>query len=88
MLKLSREQFYKNHFSEIIKYIQPYNSVLHITSNLSENKYNQGNYDTLNIDSTKDLYDFLQNINVNLSIVSDRNPAHESIPRIEIPEIL
>ena len=40
------------------------------------------------IDSTKDLYDFLQNINVNLSIVSDRNPAHESIPRIEIPEIL
>ena len=40
------------------------------------------------IDSTKDLYDFLQSINVNLSIVSDRNPAHKSIPRIEIPEIL
>ena len=33
----------------------PNNSVLHITSNLSENKYNQGNYDTLYIDSTKDL---------------------------------
>ena len=60
MLKLSREQFYKNHFSEISKYIQPYNSVLHITSNLSENKYNQGNYDTLNIDSTKDLESQIQ----------------------------
>ena len=40
------------------------------------------------IDSTEDLYKFLQSINVNLSIVSDRNPAHKSIPRIEIPEIL
>ena len=39
-------------------------------------------------DSTEGLYKFLQSINVNLSIVSDRNPAHESIPRIEIPEIL
>ena len=54
MLKLSREHFYKNHFSEINKYIMPNNSVLHITSNLSENIYNQGNYDTLYIDSTKD----------------------------------
>ncbi len=53
MLKLSREHFYKNHFSEINKYIMPNNSVLHITSNLSENKYNQGNYDTLVIDSTQ-----------------------------------
>ena len=55
MLKLSRRHFYKNHFSEINKYVMPYNSVLHITSNLSENKYNQGNYDTLYIDSTEDL---------------------------------
>ena len=56
MIKLSREQFYKNHHNEIEKYIQPFNSVLHITSNLSENKYNQGQkYDTLYIDSTKDL---------------------------------
>ncbi len=55
MIKLSREQFYKNHFSEIDKYIQPYNSVLHITSNLSENKYFQGNYDTLYVDSSEDL---------------------------------
>ena len=54
MLKLSRKHFYKNHFSEINKYIMPNNSVLHITSNLSENKYNQGNYDTLVIDSTED----------------------------------
>ena len=55
MFKLSREQFYKNHYSEIEKYIEPYNSILHITSNLSENKYNYGNYDTLYIDSTKNL---------------------------------
>jgi len=55
MLKLSREQFYKNHFSEISKYIQPYHSVLHITSDLSENKNSQGDYDTLYIDSTENL---------------------------------
>ena len=56
MIKLSREQFYKNHHNEIEKYIQPFNSVLHITSNLSENKYNQSEkYDTLYIDSAKDL---------------------------------
>ncbi len=61
MLKLSREQFYKNHFSEINKYIQPYNSVLHITSNLSENKHNQGNYDTFYIDSTENLEDQIKN---------------------------
>ena len=40
------------------------------------------------IDSTEDLYNFLQSIKVELNIVSDRNPAHKSIPRIEIPEIL
>ena len=40
------------------------------------------------IDSTEDLYKFLQSINVELNIVSDRNPAHKSIPRIQIPEIL
>tara|TARA_A100000164_G_scaffold379847_1_gene425392 strand:+ start:1455 stop:2765 length:1311 start_codon:yes stop_codon:yes gene_type:complete len=55
MLKLSREQFYKNHFSEISKYILPYHSVLHITSDLSENKNSQGDYDTLYIDSTENL---------------------------------
>ena len=55
MFKLSREQFYKNHYSEIEKYIDPYNSILHITSNLSENKYKHGDYDVLYIDSTKNL---------------------------------
>ena len=55
MFKLSREQFYKNHFSEVEKYLQPYKSVLHITSNLSENKYSQSNHDTLYIDPTEDL---------------------------------
>tara|TARA_A100001035_G_C27776706_1_gene499467 strand:- start:491 stop:1801 length:1311 start_codon:yes stop_codon:yes gene_type:complete len=55
MFKLSREQFYKNHYSEIEKYVHPYNSVLHITSNLSENKHKQGDYDVLYIDSTEDL---------------------------------
>jgi len=55
MFKLSREQFYKNHHNEIEKYIHPFNSVLHITSKLSENKYNQDKYDTLYIDSAKDL---------------------------------
>lgn len=40
------------------------------------------------IDSTKDLYKFLKTINVELNIVSDRNPAHKSIPRIQIPEII
>lgn len=39
------------------------------------------------IDSTKELYEFLQSIGVELNIVSDRNPAHEIIPRIEIPEL-
>jgi cyclopropane fatty-acyl-phospholipid synthase-like methyltransferase len=55
MLKLSRKQFYNNHFSEIDKYTQPKGSVLHITSALGEEKFNQTNYDTLYIDSTKDL---------------------------------
>jgi len=40
------------------------------------------------IDSTEDLYRYLKNRNVELNIVSDRNPAHSSIPRLEIPEIL
>ena len=40
------------------------------------------------VDSTEDLYKFLQNIDVELSIVSNVNPSHKSIPRIEIPEIL
>ena len=55
MLKLSRKQFYNNHFSEIDKYTQPKGSVLHITSALGEEKFNQTSYDTLYIDSTKDL---------------------------------
>jgi hypothetical protein len=55
MLKLSRNQFYKNHFSEIDKYIHPHSSILHITSALAEEKFNQSKYDTLYIDSTKDL---------------------------------
>ena len=42
---------------------------------------------TIVVNSTEDLYKFLQNINVELNIVSDINPAHKSIPRIEIPEI-
>jgi hypothetical protein len=40
------------------------------------------------IDSTKDLYNFLKSINVELNIVSDRNPAYKNIPRIQIPEII
>lgn len=40
------------------------------------------------IDSTEDLYKYFKSINVELNIVSDRNPAHESIPRLEISEIL
>ena len=55
MLKLSRKQFYNNHFSEIDKYTQPNSSVLHITSALGEEKFNHTNYDTLYIDSSKDL---------------------------------
>ena len=55
MLKLSRKQFYKNHFSEIDKYTHLKGSVLHITSALGEEKFNQNNYDTLYVDSTKDL---------------------------------
>jgi hypothetical protein len=39
------------------------------------------------IDSTEDLYKFLQSIDVELEIVSDINPSHESIPRTNIPEI-
>ena len=55
MLKLSRKQFYSNHFSEIDKYTQPNSSVLHITSALGEEKFNHTNYDTLYIDSSKNL---------------------------------
>jgi hypothetical protein len=55
MLKLSRKQFYNNHFSEIDKYTQPNSYVLHITSALGEEKFNHTNYDTLYIDSSKDL---------------------------------
>jgi len=55
MLKLSRKQFYNNHFSEIDKYTQPNSSVLHITSALGEEKFNHTNYDTLYIDSSKNL---------------------------------
>lgn len=40
------------------------------------------------IDSTEDLYKYLLSRNVNLQIVSDRNPAHQSIPRTTIPDIL
>lgn len=55
MIKLSRKEFYKNHFSEIEKYILPTNSILHITSNASENELNHKKYDTIYVDSTKDL---------------------------------
>jgi len=55
MIKLSRKEFYKNHFSEIEKYILPTNSTLHITSNASENELNHKKYDTIYVDSTKDL---------------------------------
>ena len=55
MFKLSRKNFYKNHFSEIEKYIFPNKSILHITSNTSENELNHKKYDTIYVDSTKDL---------------------------------
>jgi len=55
MIKLSRKEFYKNHFSEIEKYILPTNSTLHITSSASENELNHKKYDTIYVDSTKDL---------------------------------
>lgn len=63
MLKLSRKNFYKNHFNEIKKYILPTNSMLHITTNASENELNYKEHDTLYIDSTYNLE--LQEFNIN-----------------------
>ena len=49
--------------------------------------------EAIELDSSNQYYKdqknkFLQSINVELNIVSDRNPAHKNIPRIKIPEIL
>ncbi len=55
MFKLSRREFYKNHFSEIEKYILPNTSILHVTSNASENELNQKKYDTIYLDSAIDI---------------------------------
>lgn len=74
MFKLSRKEFYKNHFSEIEKYILPTNSILHITSNASENELNHKKYDTIYVDSIKDLetQEFnLDNKKYDLIVVTD-----------------
>ena len=79
MLKLSRKQFYSNHFSEIDKYTQPNSSVLHITSAFGEEKFNHTNYDTLYIDSTKDLETQVLELNdkkYNLIVVTDLSLIH------------
>ncbi len=55
MFKLSRREFYKNHFSEIEKYILPNSSILHVTSNASENELNHKIYDTIYLDSAIDI---------------------------------
>ena len=49
-MKLSRKQFYKNHMNEISKYLSEDNSVLHISSNLSEVFELEDKIDTLTID--------------------------------------
>lgn len=45
MIKLSRKNFYKNHFDEINKYVDSKKSVLHISSELNKEIYKNENFE-------------------------------------------